>query len=109
MATKKRPLPRKYEALKLGNPKLVKAYEEFGKACERSGPLSLRERRLVKLSLAFAARMEGASHSAVRKGLDAELSVEDMQHVAFLAMSTMGFSFGVMFLGWIEDVIQREQ
>ncbi|MCZ7647535.1 MAG: carboxymuconolactone decarboxylase family protein [Planctomycetota bacterium] len=82
----------------------MEAYEAFGKACEQAGPLSPRERRLVKLGLAFGARMEGASRAAVRKGLEAGLQPDELRHVAFLAMSTMGFANGVAFLDWIEDV-----
>lgn len=96
--------PKKYDDMKRKQPALLAAYEAFGKACEEAGPLSSRERRLVKMALAFAAHMEGASHAAVRKGFDAGLSREEMQHVAFLAMSTMGFSNGMKFLGWVDDI-----
>ena len=42
------------------HPDLWSAYAALGKACAEAGPLSDRERRLVKLALAVGAASEGA-------------------------------------------------
>jgi len=108
MAEKSKP-PRRYQAVKERFPGVVAGYEAFGKAIEGAGPLSVREQRLVKLGLAFGARMEGAAHAAVRKALDAGLTREDVAHAAMLGMSSMGFPNGMTFLGWAEDVFAKQR
>lgn len=45
------------------HPDLWSAYAALGKAGAEAGPLSDRERRLVKLALAVGAASEGAVHS----------------------------------------------
>ena len=104
MARMKSSPPSRYQEAKARYPEVLSSYESFGAAIERAGPLSRREQRLVKLGLAFGARMEGAAHSAVRKALDAGLSPEELEHAALLSMSTLGFPNGIAFLGWVEDV-----
>ncbi len=106
MAEKSKP-PKRYQDMKMRFSKVVDQYETFSKAIEESGPLSPREQRLVKLGLAFGARMEGASHSAVRKAMDAGLKPDEVEHAAMLGMSTMGFPNGMTFLGWVQDVLSK--
>jgi len=105
---KKSALPSRYLEARKRYPKVLKAYESFGKALEGAGPLSTREQRLVKLGLAFGARMEGAAHSGVRKALEAGLKPAEIEHAALLAMTTMGFPNGMAFLGWVRDVVDKK-
>ena len=49
------------------HPDLWSAYSVLGKACAETGPLSDRERRLVKLALAVGAASAGAVHSHSRR------------------------------------------
>jgi alkylhydroperoxidase/carboxymuconolactone decarboxylase family protein YurZ len=107
MAVKKSSLPSRYVEAQKQYPGVLAAYERFGRALEKAGSLSKRDQRLVKLGLAFGARLEGASHSAVRKGLDAGLKPQEMEHAAMLAMSTLGFSHGMTCLCWVQDVTQK--
>ena len=106
MPKKTSAIPSRYREAQLRFPEILSAYERLGKALEVAGPLSKREQRLVKLGLAFGARMEGASHAAVRKALDAGLKPPEIEHAALLAMSTLGFPSGMMFLSWVEDVVE---
>lgn len=107
MAVKRSALPMRYVDAQRRYPGVLAAYERFGLALEKAGPLSKRDQRLVKLGLAFGAKLEGASHSAVRKGLDAGLAPREMEHAAMLAMSTLGFSHGMTCLCWVQDVTQK--
>ena len=106
MAEKSKP-PSHYREFKERFPQVVEGYEQFGKALSKAGPLSLREQRLVKLGIAFGARMEGAAHAGVRKACDAELTKGEIEHVALLAMNTMGFPNGMTFLSWIQDEFKK--
>jgi len=95
--------PSRYEQARAAYPEVVERFEAFGKAIEAAGPLSKREQRLVKLGLAFGARLEGASHAAVRKALDVGCTPAELEHAALLAMTSLGFSVGVTSLCWVQD------
>lgn len=96
--------PAPYLRLHREHPELAEAYERFASAAHEAGPLSERERRLVKLALALAAGSEGATHSHARQALEAGVGVEDVRHVALLAATTLGFPAMMKALSWIEDV-----
>lgn len=86
-------------------PGVMSAYSAYAAAIETAGPLSKREQRLVKLGLSFGIRSEGASHSAVRKALDAGLSPKEIEHAALLGMTTIGFPNAMAALAWVKDVV----
>lgn len=44
-------------------------YCDLGETCAAAGPLSPRERRLVKLALSIGSGSKGATHSHTRRGL----------------------------------------
>lgn len=83
------------------------AYERLGAACSEAGPMDGRTRRLVKLALAIGAVSEGAVHSHVRRALAEGASREELEHVALLAIPTLGFPRAVAALTWIEDITKR--
>jgi alkylhydroperoxidase/carboxymuconolactone decarboxylase family protein YurZ len=80
------------------------AYERLGAACSEAGPVDGRARRLVKLALAIGAASEGAVHSHVRRALAEGAAIEELEHVALLAIPTLGFPQAVAALTWIEDI-----
>lgn len=100
--------PDPYLNLERDHPELVEAYERFASAAHEAGPLSDRERRLVKVAIAAASGSEGATHSHARQALEAGMSPSDVRHVALLMASTMGFPAMMRSLGWIEDVIEPD-
>lgn len=100
-------LPTHLDKLIQERPQLWQAYQALGKACAEAGSLDDRTRRLVKLALAIGARSEGAVHSHARQGLAEGLSVDELQHVAMLAIPTLGFPAAVAALTWIGDIIER--
>jgi alkylhydroperoxidase/carboxymuconolactone decarboxylase family protein YurZ len=100
-------LPSRAGALAEAHPEIWKAYQGLGRACSEAGPLDAKTRRLVKLALAAGARSEGAVHSHVRRGLDDGLTPEELRHVAYLAIPTLGFSASIAALTWIEDLLKK--
>ena len=46
-------------------------------------------------------------HSQVRRGIAEGLSPDELQHVAFLAITTLGFPKAVAALTWIEDIVEE--
>lgn len=100
--------PKKYRQFVERYPKLGEAWELLREA-ERQGPLDARTRRLVKLALAVGALKEGAVHSAVRKGLEAGIPVEEMEQVVALAASTLGLPSAVAAHTWIRDLTGKDK
>ena len=60
---------------------------------------------LVKLGLSIGAGMEGSTHSSVRKAVAAGCSPEEIQHVAVLSVTTLGFPSMMRARAWVEDVL----
>ncbi len=98
-------LPESFRDINARYPDVAKAFSALGDAIHNAGPLSERERRLVKLALAVGSRMEGPVHSAARKGLYAGLTPDDLRQVALLSLTTVGFPTMAATLSWVEDVV----
>jgi 4-carboxymuconolactone decarboxylase len=98
-----RKLPSHFLRFKQSHPDVYKAFEELGKRVHAGGPLSERERRLVKLGIAIGVNTEGAVHSALRQATAAGCSREDVEHVALLAITTLGWPRALAAMSWIDD------
>ena len=85
-------------------PELWRAFQARGAATGAAGPLSEREQRLVNLALALGGDSEGATHSHARRGLADRLSPQELEHVAFLAITTLGWPQAIRGLTWIRDI-----
>jgi alkylhydroperoxidase/carboxymuconolactone decarboxylase family protein YurZ len=85
------------------HPDLWSAYAALGKACADAGPLTDREKRLIKLALAIGANSEGAVHSHSRRARAEGISEDAIQHVALLAIGPLGLPRAVAAKTWIED------
>jgi 4-carboxymuconolactone decarboxylase len=85
-------------------PELWRAFQALGTATGAAGPLSEREQRLVNLALALGGDSEGATHSHARRGVADGLLPQELEHVAFLAITTLGWPQAIRGLTWIRDV-----
>lgn len=86
------------------NPELWGAFQALGAAAGEAGPLDERTRRLVNLALAIGADSEGATHSHARRALAEGLSADELEHVAYLAITTLGWPRAIRGLTWIRDI-----
>ena len=86
------------------HPDVWAAYAALGKAASESGPLTERERRLVKLALAIGANSEGAVHSHARRANSEGIEKAVLRQVALLAIGPLGLPRAVAAKSWIEDV-----
>lgn len=102
-------LPKRYRRFFETFPEVGKAYEAFGAAAGAAGPLSERERMLIKLAISVGGRLEGATKSHAHKALEAGLSPDELRHVAVLAAPTIGFPAMMAGLAAIDDVIEGEE
>lgn len=98
-------LPETFRGVTARYPEVATAFQALGDAIHAAGPLSERERRLVKLAIAVGARLEGGVHSNARKCLYTGIQPDEVRQVALLALTTIGFPSMVASLTWIEDVI----
>jgi len=85
------------------HPDIWSAYSALGKACADAGPLSDREKRLVKLALAVGAGSEGAVHSHSRRARSEGIEEAALGQIALLAIGTLGLPSAVAAKTWIED------
>lgn len=85
-------------------PEIWNAYSALGKAAADCGPLTNRERRLVKLALAIGAGSEGAVHSHTRRAKADGIEAEAIMQVAMLAIGPLGLPRAVAAKTWIEDM-----
>jgi alkylhydroperoxidase/carboxymuconolactone decarboxylase family protein YurZ len=85
-------------------PEIWRAFQALGAATGAAGPLSEREQRLVNLALAIGGDSEGATHSHARRGHAEGLAPDELEHVAFLAITTLGWPQAIRGLSWIRDI-----
>lgn len=79
------------------------AFNALADRCHNAGPLDEKTRRLVKVALSIGAGVEGGTHSAVRNARAAGITGEELEHVAVLAITTIGFPAAMRALTWVAD------
>jgi len=85
-------------------PDIWQAYAALGKATADCGPLTDREKRLVKLALSIGAGSEGAVHSHTRRARADGIEPDALLQVALLAIGPLGLPRAVAAKTWIEDI-----
>ena len=85
-------------------PELWAAFQALGAASGAAGPLDERTQRLVGLALAIGADSEGAVHSHARRGLAEGVTEAEMDQIAYLSITTLGWPRAIRALSWIRDV-----
>ncbi len=98
-------LPEVYQRFSDRFPAVKDAFDALGVAEHDAGPLSEKERRLVKLGIAVGAESEGAVRSHVRKLLGIGTPEAEILHAIVLALTTVGFPATNAALAWAEDVL----
>jgi alkylhydroperoxidase/carboxymuconolactone decarboxylase family protein YurZ len=99
------PFPHAYQRFAKEHPAVIASYESLADAIRAAGPLDAKNVALVKLALALASGLEGGTHSAVRKALDAGCTRDEVLHVALLGLTTMGFPAMMRARSWVLDVL----
>ena len=97
-------LPKAVDQLRKRHSDVWKAFNDLGDRCHQAGPLDEKSRRLVKLALSIGAGLEGATHSAVRNARKSGVTREEIDHVAVLAITTLGLPAATRARTWIGDV-----
>jgi len=100
-------IPKTYQKFVARFPNVGSAWESLREA-ETDGPLSERDRRLIKLGIAFGSLREGSVHSAVRKALAVGASRDEVEQVVALAASTIGLPAAVAVYSWTLDELDKD-
>ena len=101
-------VPKTFQEFIKRHPQIGAAYERLSDECQKSGPLSERERAIAKLGIAAGSHMEGSVHSQVRKALDAGLEPNEIRHVITLGLTAIGFPRMMAALSWAEDILRMQ-
>lgn len=99
-ASKIPPLPKDFRET---HPEIWKAFNDLASLCHDAGPLDEKARRLVKVALCVGAGTEGGTHSAVRNARAAGVTQEELDHIAILVITTLGFPNAMRALAWLTD------
>lgn len=99
-------LPATYTAFRSAHPTVADSLDALAAACDDAGPLTERERRLVKLGIAMGGESEGAVRSNARKARAAGLADDAIRQAALLVITTAGFPTAIAGLGWIDEVLE---
>ena len=86
-------LPKAVNQFRKRHPKVWKAFNELGERCHEAGPIG--------------GGLEGVTHSAVRNARKAGITPEEIDHVAVLAISTLGLPAATRAMTWIADNPRR--
>ncbi|MGD9965764.1 MAG: carboxymuconolactone decarboxylase family protein [Hyphomonadaceae bacterium] len=89
------------------HPALWGALQKLGEASGEAGPLDAKTRRLINLAFAVAANSEGATHSHTRRALAENITPDELHHLAFLAITTLGWPHAIRGLTWIQDYTRQ--
>ena len=90
MSAKKTPPPRNYSDFKAKFPAVVEAYEQLGKACHWNGPLSPKERELIKIGIEVARKRHGGLVAHITRARRAGASAQEIYHAILLAAPLVG-------------------
>lgn len=101
-------LPGHFQRFTEAHPRIASAYRELGEAVADSGPLDAKSCALIKLGMSIGAKMEGATHSQVRKAMEAGATPDEIRHAVMQATTTLGFPAMMTGLAWADDVLIPE-
>jgi alkylhydroperoxidase/carboxymuconolactone decarboxylase family protein YurZ len=98
-------LPPLVQEVAAKHPAVWDAFNRLGNSVAQAGPLDEKTQRLTKLAIAMGAGLQGAVHSHVRRAMAEGITVDEMRHVAMLAITTIGWPSAIARLSWIEDIV----
>jgi 4-carboxymuconolactone decarboxylase len=104
-----RKVPERFRMFSEKYPGIAAAYENIAKECHQLGPLSARDRALVKLGVAAGSQIEGSVRSQVRKSLDLGMTPDEIRHAIILSLTAIGYPRMMAALTWTEDILNKEE
>ncbi len=83
-------IPKTYQRFSETHPDLLACYDALNQQAKKEGPLEPEELALVKLAISVGMSLDGPMASHTRKAVRAGVDPEKLEHVALLALPTLG-------------------
>lgn len=99
-------IPHHYQAERQEHAEVFEALEQLGRAVRGAGPIDARQGHLIQLAAAIAIGAEGATHSHVRRALEAGATSAEVIHSILLLTCTLGYPTVSRGLSWAEDILR---
>jgi 4-carboxymuconolactone decarboxylase len=99
-------IPRHYQIERQEHAEVYAALEHLGSVVRAAGPIEARYGHLIQMAAAIAIGAEGATHSHVRRALDAGATSDEIIHSILLLTCTLGYPTVSRGLSWAEDIIR---
>ncbi|MCB0804453.1 MAG: carboxymuconolactone decarboxylase family protein [Bacteroidales bacterium] len=95
-----------YEMVKKYHPDYLLAVERLGETAKSAGPIKEKDAHLIQLAASIAIRSEGATHSHVKRALQAGASQDEIRHTVLLLTNTIGFPNVMAGMSWVNDILE---
>ncbi|HEU5291981.1 MAG TPA: carboxymuconolactone decarboxylase family protein [Cyclobacteriaceae bacterium] len=99
--------PKFYEQFVKKYPQVAGKYEELGDAVHGLGPLSDRDRALIKLAISGSHLYSSAFKAHIRKAVASGISRDEIEHLVLLFLPTVGFPVMMAAMGIVEEQMQK--
>jgi 4-carboxymuconolactone decarboxylase len=98
-------IPNHYLAERQQHAEVFEALEQLGRAVRAAGPVDVKHGHLMQMVAAIAIGSEGATHSHVRRALEAGATPSEVIHSILLLTCTVGYPTVSKALSWAEDIL----
>jgi alkylhydroperoxidase/carboxymuconolactone decarboxylase family protein YurZ len=98
-------IPEHYLAERQEHAAVFEALEQLGRAVRAAGPIDAKHGHLMQMAAAIAIGSEGATHSHVRRAIEAGATPSEVIHSILLLTCTVGYPTVSKALSWAEDII----
>jgi 4-carboxymuconolactone decarboxylase len=101
-------LPQTYRDFVARFPVLAESHRAANRSVVEGGPLDERTCELIKIALCLGAGLESATKAHVRRAVGHGASVEELEQVIALGMTSLGWSRTVAGWRWAHDQLARD-
>lgn len=102
-------IPDHYQTERKEHAEVYAAIEHLGRVVRAAGPIDAKHGHLIQMAAAIAIGAEGATHSHVRRALEAGATPAEVLHGIFLLTCTLGYPAVSRGLCWAEDIIRAQE
>lgn len=107
MAEEKKQQPKVLRDFQRQFPQVWEAYVQLREACDEHGPLTARERELIKVGISAALRREGGLIAHVDRARDVGATPQEIYQAVLVATPLIGFPSALAAFGIARDRLER--
>ncbi len=87
---------------------VYQAYEEFGQAISKGGPLDEKTQRLIKVAISTTEKNHYSLKTHIKKALKSGCTMEEIEHTILLVAPTAGFPTAMSAIIAIREELGKE-